>query len=106
MLKRSTAVLLAGCVACSLSGCSGQQKRTGIGAAIGTAVGAGAGAVIGHQSGHGIEGAVIGGAIGAGAGGVTGHQMGKTKFCPDCGKRYQTEDTFCKKCGTELRAKQ
>ncbi|MFA7677189.1 MAG: YMGG-like glycine zipper-containing protein [Candidatus Omnitrophota bacterium] len=87
-----------------LFGCTTVQKGAGIGAAAG----GGLGAVIGHQSGHTGEGALIGAGAGALAGALIGDAVDQkktvTKFCPQCGRRFNDTDmVYCPYDGAQLK---
>ncbi|MDD3296035.1 MAG: YMGG-like glycine zipper-containing protein [Candidatus Omnitrophica bacterium] len=87
-----------------LFGCTATQKGAGIGAAAG----GGLGAVIGHQSGHTGEGALIGAGAGALAGALIGDAVDEkktvTKFCPQCGRRFNDTDmVYCPYDGAQLK---
>lgn len=57
-------LVMAGCVAITLTGCQTYGEAAGLGAGAGAL----AGGIIGHQSGRAIEGALIGAAVGTAAG--------------------------------------
>ncbi len=86
-------------VAVLLAGCTTTQK----GAATGAVLGGGLGAVIGHQSGETGEGAAIGAAAGAIGGAIIGSQINK-KYCPTCGRHFDSSLKYCPYDGAELKA--
>ncbi len=83
-MKKSRLRMAAGCLALfltaalALSGCAGtgQQSRTGTGAAVGAAAGAALGALAGQIAGGDTESTLKGAAIGAGVGAAAGAGVG------------------------------
>jgi len=99
-MKKVLVVAVLGIVLVS-AGCTTTQKGAGVGAVIG----AGAGYAIGKQSGHGAEGAGIGAAVGLLGGALVGKQMEKKeekKFCPQCGREFDSSVEYCPYDGTKL----
>ena len=82
-----------------LSACTATEKGAGAGALIG----GGIGYAIGHQSGHGAEGAGIGAGVGLISGALIGNKMQKKKFCPTCGRKFDSSVEYCPDDGTLLK---
>ncbi len=70
-------ILMLAALSLMATGCSSDQKNTGIGTGIGVAAGAAVGAIIGHQTGNRDKGALIGAALGGGLGAYVGNRMDK-----------------------------
>jgi uncharacterized protein YcfJ len=96
--------IIIGIIILSVCGLMFSGCKTSDGVAAGTLIGGIAGAVIGHQSGEKGEGAAIGAAIGAVAGGLAANAT-QTRFCPNCGREYAKETSYCIKCGKTLKVK-
>ena len=97
----NTKILLIFTMVVFLIGCTTTQKSATIGGLGGAALGG----IIGHQSGHGVQGAAIGGAAGTVGGLIVGEHM-KSKFCPVCGREYDTSQKYCSVDGAELKDKE
>lgn len=94
-------ILLVMLLVSTMLGCTTTQKST----ATGSIAGAALGGIIGHQSGKDVQGAAIGGAIGALGGYAVGEKL-KNKFCPQCGRTFDSQMSYCPIDGTELKTKQ